>query len=93
MIEGVLVDDRGDLGADAALGPALFDDHHAVCLAHGGGEGAAVERAERAEVDDFGFDALLAELLGRFEAVADHLGEGDEGDIGAGAHDHSLTDG
>ena len=40
-----------------------------------------VERAQAAQVDHLGLDALLGELLGRLQRLADHDREGGDGDV------------
>ncbi len=45
IIEGLLHQPRGDLGADAGLRPAFFDGHAAAGLLHRGDDGVGVHRA------------------------------------------------
>src|SRR5215207_3250742 len=66
MVEGLLLDQRGEVRADAAVRPALLDDHAAVGLAHRLEDRVEVERAQRARVDYLRLDlVLVGELLGR----------------------------
>jgi hypothetical protein len=50
-VEGLLLDQRREVGADAAVGPALLDDHGAVGLADRLEDRVEVERAQRARVE------------------------------------------
>lgn len=55
--------------------------------------GFDVEGLDGAEVDDFGLDAVfLLELLGSGEGLADAAGEGDDGEVLAGALDLGLAE-
>ena len=67
--------------ADAAAG--LLDRFH-----HRG----AVHRTDRAQVDHLRLDALLGERLGRLQGVGHADGEGDDGDVLAGAVNARLAD-
>ena len=58
IVEGMLHDARGDFGADAGLRPALFDRDAAAGLLHRLDDGLGVHRAQRAQVDHLGLDAL-----------------------------------
>ena len=55
-------------------------------------DGLGVQRADRAQVDHLGADALLGQRLGRLHRHADHDGEGDDGDVGAFAFHLGLAD-
>ena len=59
VVEGLLLDQRREVGADAAVRPALLDDHAAVRLADRVEDRVEVERAQRARVDHLGLDAVL----------------------------------
>src|SRR3712207_7002708 len=50
VVERLLLDERGEVRADAAVGPALLDDHRAVGLADRLEDRVEVERAQRARV-------------------------------------------
>jgi hypothetical protein len=55
--------------------------------------GLDVERLDGAQVDDFGLDAVLAlQLLSGDERLADAAGEGDDGEVLAGALDLGLAE-
>src|ERR1051326_4497265 len=62
IIEGPLHDLRAHLGGEAAGPPALVDDDRAMGLGHRGDDGRRVQRAEDAQVDDLGGDALRGEI-------------------------------
>jgi hypothetical protein len=56
-------------------------------------DGLDVERLDRAQVDDFGFDAVLGlELFCGNEGLADAAGEGDNGEVLAGALDLGFAE-
>lgn len=56
-------------------------------------DGLDVERLYRAQVDDFGLDAVfLLELLGGDQGLADAAGKGDDGEVLAGALDLGLAE-
>ena len=59
VVEGVLGKQRGDLRADAAEGLVLVNEDGAVSLGHGVEDGLFVERADGAQVNDLGFDAMF----------------------------------
>ena len=52
-----------------------------------------VERPQRAQIDDFGLDALLRQVLGRLQRISEPARIGDDGHVGAGARDARLADG
>ena len=60
IVEADLLDPRRELGGDAVARPALLDADGAAGLGDRGGDGLDVERAQRAQVDDLGADAVLA---------------------------------
>ena len=62
-------------------------------LGHRADEGVEVERAEAAEVDDLGVDALARKPFGGREGRLETPAVADEGDVGAGALDVGLADG
>ncbi len=81
LVEGEALEAIGDLGADAAVRPALVGDHGAVGAGHALHERLFVERAERAHVDDLGLDALLGERGRGLERDVDHAAPGDDRDV------------
>src|SRR3954447_20013580 len=92
-VEGLLLDERGEVRADAAVRPALLDDHAAVGLADAGQDRVEVERAQRARVDDLGLDAVLgAERLGSLLRGDRHPRDADDRQVGALAPDHGLPE-
>lgn len=55
--------------------------------------GLDVEGLDGAQVDDFGFDAVLGlELFGGDEGLADAAGEGDDGEVFAWALDFGFAE-
>ena len=93
VVEGLLLHERGEVGADAAVRPALLDDHAAVGLAHRGEDRVEVERAQGARVDDLGLDAvLLGEHLGGLLGRGGHARDADDGHVGALAADGGLAE-
>ena len=75
VVEGVLVDQRRDALPRAVILPALLGDHHAVGLAHGVEDEVQVNRADRAQVEYLGLDAVLRQLLRRLLADMQHARE------------------
>ena len=59
VVERLLLDQCREVRADAAVRPALLDDHRAVRLPHGLEDRVEVERAQRARVDHLGLDLVL----------------------------------
>jgi hypothetical protein len=79
FVKDALLDHVGDLGADAAVGLVFLDVDGAVRLGDGFEDGVLVQRADGAEIDDFGADAVLFfEDAGGFEAGDDGFAVGDE---------------
>lgn len=82
VVEAVFARERHDLGGDAEGWVSGLDDEEVARLLNRLDDGLDVERLYRAQVDDFGFDAvLLLELLGGDEGLADAAGEGDHGEV------------
>ena len=92
IVEGVLHDAGGDLGADAVLLPAFLHRDGAAGLLHRGDDGVGVHRAQRAQVDHLGLDAFLGQFVGGLQRVGHAVRPGDDGDVTAGAHDPRLAD-
>jgi hypothetical protein len=59
LIEGVLLDEMGDHRRDAAERLRFIDKDDSVGFGDGGEDGVHIEWADRAEVEDFGADAVL----------------------------------
>ena len=51
-----------------------------------------VHRAQRAQVDDLGLDAVLRELVGGAQRIGHADAEGDDGHVAAGAGNAGLAD-
>lgn len=56
-----------------ALWPSLLNCHQMMSLLNGFEDGLRVEWTQRAQVDDFSFDALAGKFIGRFQSVIDSL--------------------
>src|SRR5438270_4232937 len=69
ILERVLRDDRGDLGAEPASEVVLVHHHRLARLAHRREDRVAVERREGAEIDDLDAHAVGLELGGGVRAV------------------------
>src|SRR4051812_13335389 len=91
-VEGALLDRGRDLGADPVGEPVVLGDHGAPRTADGADHGLAVERAQAAQVDDLGGDALAGEPLGDLGGDVRHPGVGDDRDVGALAGDGGPAD-
>ena len=68
VVESLLLDERGDLGAPAHARHGLVGDDAAVRLLHRGDERLLVERLQRPRVEDLDRDPVLLGLLGRRRA-------------------------
>ena len=64
-LERFFLDDRGEALADAAGARVLVDDQHAVAVPRDGQHRRAIERHERAQVEDGGLDAVGARAVRR----------------------------
>ena len=80
---------RGDLGAGAEVLDGLVDDEQPAGALGRAQDRLHVERDERAQVDDL---ERGRGLLGRLQALAQHLAPGDDGDVVAGARDARLAE-
>ena len=69
IVEGFFVDDGGEFAGDASGAGVFVQEDDFVGLAHGLRDGFAVERGERAQVEDFGFDSFLARISAASSAV------------------------
>ena len=92
QVEALLHDLGGDLGADAGKRPAFLGAHDPVGLLQRGQDRVDIERPDCAQVDHFGLDAVLGQLVGRLERLGDHDRECHDGDVGALALDLGLAD-
>src|SRR5918992_701248 len=92
-VERLLLDQRGEVGAHAAVRPALLDDHGAVRLLDGLENRVEVERAQRAGVDHLRLDlVLLGKLLGRLGGGDGHARDADDGHVVTLATDGGLAE-
>ena len=69
----------------------LLDGHDVAGLGGALDDQVGIDGLDGVHVDDLGVDALGSELLGGLESLADHQAAGDDGHIGALAHDNALT--
>src|ERR671915_403997 len=92
-VERLLLDQRGEVGAHAAVRPTLLDDHGAVGLLDGLEDGVEVERAQGAGIDPLRLDlVLLGELLGRLCGGDRPARDADDGHVVALAADGGLAE-
>src|SRR5262249_4808793 len=80
-VEGLVLDDGGDLRAEAHLHDRLVRDDAAVRLLDRGDDRVLVERLQRSRVDDLDRDALLPGLAGRLQRLVNEPPCRDDGDI------------
>ena len=93
VVEGVFGGESNDLGGDTEGGEARLNSHHGTGLLDGVDDGLEVEGLDGTEVDDLSLNAvLLLESLSGDEGLTDAAGEGDDGEILAGALDLGLAD-
>src|SRR3954454_25117176 len=59
VVEGLFLDQGGQVGSHAAVGPALLHDHGAVGLLHRFEDRVEVERTQRARVDHLRLDLVV----------------------------------
>ena len=78
MLEGVLGDERGDLGADPARSRRLVGDEHLAGLPGGREDRVGVERAERSQVEHLD---VLAQLVGSVERKMHARAVGDDAHV------------
>src|SRR5215211_338403 len=65
VVERLLLDERRQVRPDAAVRPALLDDHRTIRLLDRLDDGVEVERPQRARIDHLGLDLVLgSERLG-----------------------------
>src|SRR6202012_4281587 len=78
-----------------APAPGVFvGDDDAAGFPDGGGDGFPVVGAERAQVDDFGLDAVFAlGARGGLEGAGNECAVGDDGDVGTGPGDGGFAEG
>ena len=74
-------DDGRDLAANAAGEVGLVHDEHLARAAGSLKDGAAVQRGERAQVEDRALDAGRGKLLGGLEALVHHVAVRDDGQV------------
>ncbi len=82
---------HGNLGANSRERPAFFHRHKATGLANALDNGCGIQRAETAQVDDFGLNAFRRQKLGSFQSDPHRDGEGYDRHILAGPFDLRLA--
>ena len=87
----LLAQDVGNGAAQATDHRVLLDGHDVAGLGGALDDQVGIDGLDGVHVDDLGVDALGSELLGGLESLADHQAAGDDGHIGALAHDNALT--
>src|SRR3990170_707280 len=92
VLEGLLGDHRGDLGADAEEPVTLVQHEGAAGLRHRLEHGLRVERLDRAQVHDLGRDALRREHLRGLERLVRHHPVRHDRDVRARAPHERLAD-
>src|SRR5208283_133237 len=93
IIKGVFHDFCHDFGTDAALRPAFLDGDTAAGFLYRLDNRFAIHRADRAQIDDFGVNALEFQCLCRLQGMNHADAEGNDSDILARAGDPCLADG
>ena len=85
--------DAGDqFGGDAAAAVVVVDHQQTAGACHRRAHRVAVERRERAQVDDLGLDAVLRELPSGVQRVMQCRTPAHERDVAAFAHDRGTAD-
>src|SRR5205807_107909 len=84
IVETFFVDDGGDLAGDAAGLGVLVQDDDLVRAAHTGDDGGAIEREQRAQVNDLELDTVFRQRLGRLDRHVHHGGISNDGEVAAG---------
>ena len=86
----------GQAGADSLAQTAddgvLLAGDDLTALLGSGDDQLLVQGLDGAHIDDHGIDALLGQGLGGVDGLVDHQAGGDDGNIGALAHDIALAD-
>ena len=93
IVEGFFVDDGGDFSRQAAGAGVFVKDDHLVCLLDGLRDCPAVNRNQRAQVQDLDFNSFFGENGRGFQRGVDHGRVGDDADVGAFSGDARLPDG
>jgi len=76
IVEGFFGKDGGDFTRNASGFGVFVDDQALIGFSHGVENGFFVERHERAQVNDIGFDTFLREGFGGFQRDVHHGGVG-----------------
>ena len=93
VVESVLASKCHDLRCDTERGETGLYAEHVAGLLDGLDDSLDVEGLDGAEVDDLSLNAVLGlELFGGDKGLADAAGEGDDGEVLAGALDLGLSE-
>lgn len=93
VVPGVLGGQGEDLGTDTEARETGLDGHQVTGLLDRLDDGLDIEGLDGTEVDDLGLDAVfLLELLSSDQRLANAAGEGDDGEVLAGALDLGLAE-
>src|ERR1700683_1770810 len=93
IVKRFFVDDGCDFACEAAGARVLVKEDDFVGLLHSLRDGFAVERGDRAQVEDFEIDSVLGQKVGGFERSMDHRGVGDEAEVVTFAREVRFADG
>src|SRR5262249_30148295 len=92
ILKGFFVDDGGDLaGKTTGLG-VLVEKNDFVGLLHGLNDGRAIERRERAQVENLDLDSFLGQQIGGFLRRVYHSGVSNDAEIAALAMQARFAD-
>ena len=93
VIEGFFIDAADDFAADAVRLPTFFHNDGAIGFLERFEHGFHVERAQGAQVNDLGFNALLAEFVGGFYGELVFLAVGVDAEFLARALNFGFSNG
>ena len=92
VVEGLLRDDGGDLGAVTTEAVVLVDDHGLARLAYARQDRLAIQRPQRTDVDHLDADVVALQQLSCLQRVLHHQAVADDRDLAALAHHLGLTE-
>ncbi len=93
IIEGFGHDNGRDFRADAVLAPAFLGANNTVGFLDALNHGCCIQRAERAQINDFGVNPLLRQRICGLKGMANHAGMGHNRDVSAFAADFRFANG
>src|SRR5580698_5059835 len=86
-VEAFLGNDRSDFGCDAHGEVRLLHDQHLAALARTRDDRVAVERTQRAKVDDLAGKPICSKAIHGFQRTVHHHSVAEHRDVGTLAHD------